>query len=118
MPTARKIATEYDKALLDAAKPLFLMSKYGYNEYDTLSFWGKLLVALGIKKLKSVIPAHKGKTIRFRRYAAFPPSLEPIIKGRVPTPWLVRNMSSISKEDFYNEALTEEDLKDKYNNLK
>lgn len=114
MPTANEIAKEYEKALLATAKPLFLMSKFGHNEYDTLSLWGKFLVKLGIKKLKSVIPAHKGKTIRFRRYAAFPPSPEPLIKGRVPTPWILRNMYSISKEDFYNEELTEEDLKKKY----
>lgn len=39
---------------------------------------------------------------------------EPAIKGRVPTPWMFENMHRISREDFYNENLTEEDLKKLY----
>lgn len=53
--------------------------------------------------------------VKNRNYLTpLPPSLEPLLKGRVPSAWLVHNGNKISKEDFYNETLTEEDLKAKY----
>ncbi len=53
--------------------------------------------------------------VKYRNYLfPLPPSLEPLLKGRVGSKWLFANANSISKEDFYDENLTEEDLKEKY----
>lgn len=45
---------------------------------------------------------------------SFPPTATLAIEGRVPTAWLLENMHKVSREDFYNQELTEENLKDKY----
>jgi hypothetical protein len=49
--------------------------------------------------------------MKFRTYDASVKCTEPIIEGRVPSKWLEENMHKISKEDFYNQELTEDDLK-------
>ena len=41
------------------------------------------------------------------------PSL--LIEGRTASGWLMDNMYQISDDDFYNRDLSEQDLKDKYN---
>jgi len=50
-------------------------------------------------------PAQKKHDIQVR--------LTPIIRGRVPTPWMVEHMHEVSVKDFYDATLTEEDLKNK-----
>jgi hypothetical protein len=45
-----------------------------------------------------------------------PPSIEPAIVGRIPAPWMVANMHRISRDDFYDQTMTEGDLKRKYGN--
>lgn len=47
-------------------------------------------------------------------YHPFPPSTEPLIIGRVPSRWLLDNGHLIKKDDFYNESLSEDDLKRMY----
>jgi len=39
---------------------------------------------------------------------------EPLIQGRTPSPWLMKVVNQISSADFYNEHLSEDDLKRKY----
>lgn len=43
-----------------------------------------------------------------------PPSSEPAIVGRIPTAWLLRNMHRIDPAEFYDERISEGDLKAKY----
>ncbi len=43
-----------------------------------------------------------------------PLSPEPLIRGRVPSRWLLDNIHVISHEDFYDETLTEDELRRKY----
>jgi hypothetical protein len=50
------------------------------------------------------------------KYEPLPLPTEPAIIGRVPTPWILENMHRISREDFYNESLSEDDLKKLYGN--
>lgn len=40
-----------------------------------------------------------------------PPVVESAIIGRVPTPWLVEHMHEFTKAEFYDQSLTEDDLK-------
>jgi hypothetical protein len=40
-----------------------------------------------------------------------PISTEPAIVGRVPTPWLMDHMHELSKDEFYNDQLSEDDLR-------
>jgi hypothetical protein len=40
-----------------------------------------------------------------------PPSTKPAIDGRIPTAWLLDHANELSTEEFYNQSLTEEDLK-------
>ena len=55
-----------------------------------------------------------GATLKWHRYDALPETTEPLMEGRVPSKWLLDHMWDISREDFYNFDLTEEDLKKKY----
>ena len=43
-----------------------------------------------------------------------PPSADPLITGRTPTPWMVENAHKIRKDDFYDESRSEDDLRRKY----
>ena len=52
----------------------------------------------------------------FREYTIVPIVPKPVIEGRVPTQWMLDNMHRISREDFYDQSLTEEDLKRIYGN--
>lgn len=54
------------------------------------------------------------KKVKFRKFKTDIEITEPIITGRVPSGWLYWNTHRISEEDFYNENLTEQDLKDEY----
>lgn len=52
--------------------------------------------------------------VQFRKYTNLPISTQPLIEGRTGSKWLLDNMYRISEEDFYNQSLTEDDLKKKY----
>jgi len=39
------------------------------------------------------------------------PSIAPSIEGRVPTPWMINHMHEFSPAEFYNQSLTEADLR-------
>lgn len=54
------------------------------------------------------------RKMKFRKYPELSLGTEPLLEGRACSKWLVDNMWDISKEDFYNFDLTEEDLKKKY----
>lgn len=54
--------------------------------------------------------------IKFRKYnEASNPSNKPLVEGRVPSGWLMKNAHRISQDDFYNKRLSEEYLRTKYN---
>jgi hypothetical protein len=59
------------------------------------------------------------KPFTFRVFAEDIPveALRPLIEGRVPTGWIMRNGNDIALDDFYNQDLTEDDLKQKYPHL-
>lgn len=40
-----------------------------------------------------------------------PPSTKPAIYGRIPTAWLLDHANELTNEEFYDQSLTEEDLK-------
>lgn len=46
-----------------------------------------------------------------RNLTPLPLSIEPLIKGRIGSSWLGRNLNYIRKREFYDRSLTEEDLK-------
>lgn len=55
-------------------------------------------------------------TIKFRKYQKNQPYIPKLlITGRVPSGWLMDNAHKISRNDFYNPLLSEDDLKKKYN---
>lgn len=39
------------------------------------------------------------------------PSIMPAIEGRVPTAWLLEHGHQLTREEFYDQSLTEDDLK-------
>jgi hypothetical protein len=41
----------------------------------------------------------------------FPISIYPIIEGRTPTHWIMENYRKLTREEFYNQSLSEDDLK-------
>ncbi len=40
-----------------------------------------------------------------------PASTEPAIVGRVPSAWLLENMHSFNRAEFYDQSLSEDDLR-------
>ena len=55
---------------------------------------------------------------KWRKYTELPINIKPLIEGRVPSQWLFNHLHSITKEDFYDFSLSEDDLKKKYSHLK
>lgn len=53
---------------------------------------------------------HCAEAVRMRANE-LPPTTAPAIVGRTPTPWMFENRYNVRKEDFYDEALSEGDLR-------
>jgi len=49
--------------------------------------------------------------VKYGTYDTLPISTEPLIKGRVPSPWMMDHGHCVTQDEFYNFDLSEDDLK-------
>lgn len=88
---AGEIKTHYDNTLIDEAGPLLIHDQFGQ---------------------KRPIPKGKGKTIEFRKYAAFPKTTKPLTEGVTPDGRKLSMSTLTSEVKQYGDYVTLSDMLD------